>query len=211
MLRDAMRIGVVMAFTIASSWGCATPRVPDPRAAGADYAAAAARGDADAIYAMMTSRARKALSVDDVRKLIRDERPELTEEAAALVSKDLHVTAHARLRFADGEEVALDLVGGRFRVASAGTLPGGAATPEEALDELRRVIARRSYAGLVRVLSPATRAALEQDLRTLVNGLERPDTLRVDVHGDDATAEIPGGHKVKLKRDGGVWRVEDFD
>lgn len=206
-----MRIGVVVAFGIASSWGCATPRVPDPRAAGAEYAAAAARGDADAIYAMMTSRARKARSVEDVRKLIRDERPELTEEAAALVSKDLHVTARARLRFADGEEVALDLVGGRFRVASAGTLPGGAATPEEALDELRRVIARRSYAGLVRVLSPATRAALEQDLRALVNGLERPDTLRVDVHGDDATAEVPGGHKVKLKRDGGVWRIEDFD
>jgi len=22
---------------------------------------------------------------------------------------------------------------------------------------------------------------------------------------------VPGGHEVKLKREGGVWRVEDFD
>jgi hypothetical protein len=205
-----MRLAALTLATFAA-WGCAAPSVPDPRVAGAEFAAAAARGDGDAIYAMMTSRARKALSSDDVKRLVQAERPELTDEAQALLSKDLHVTARARLRFADGEEVALDLAGGRFRIQSAGTVPGGGATPEEALDELRRVIARRSYAGLLRVLSPAARAALEQDLRALVSGLERPDTLRVEVHGDDATAEVPGGHRVKLKREGGVWHIEDFD
>ena len=36
----------------------------------------------------------------------------------------------------------------QVRSASAGALPGGARTPEEALDQLRRVLARRSYAGV---------------------------------------------------------------
>jgi hypothetical protein len=205
-----MRLGVLAASVVALS-GCAASKVPDPQAAANAFASAAARGDADAIYAMLTTRAQKALSIDDVKKLVKDERTELAAEAAALSSKDVRITARARLRFADGEEVALDFRDGRFFIASAGTMPGGAATPEEALDELRRVIARRSYGGLVRLLSPATRAAIEQDLRSLVTGLERPDTLRVEVHGDDAAAEVPGGHRVKLKRDGGIWRVEDFD
>ncbi|MBX3200627.1 MAG: hypothetical protein KF894_20990 [Labilithrix sp.] len=43
-----------------------------------------------------------------------------------------------------------------------------------------------------------------------VSGLERPET-HVEVTGDGAVVTIPGGHSVKLKREGGVWRVDDFD
>ena len=63
----------------------------------------------------------------------------------------------------------------------------------------------------MRVLSPTTRAMIEQDLRTLVTGLEKPDTLSVKVQGDTAVVTIPGGHLVRLKRDGGIWRVDYFD
>jgi hypothetical protein len=63
----------------------------------------------------------------------------------------------------------------------------------------------------MRVLSPSTRAAIELDLRSLVTGLERPETLHVQAQGDMATVSVPGGHTVKLKRDGGVWRIDDFD
>ena len=115
------------------------------------------------------------------------------------------------LRYADGEEAALELRDGKYWVTAAGALPGGARTPEEALDQLRRVLARRSYAGLMRVLTPATRAAVEGDLRALVEGLERPGTLPVQVSGDGATVGVPGGHQVKLRREAGVWRVEDWD
>ncbi len=191
--------------------GCAASSVPDPRDALVAYAKAAAEGDSAAIYSMMTSSSRKALSAEDVRRIVDGERMELAEQATAVTSKDARLSARARLRFGDGEEVALDLSDGRFVVAGGGTSPGGAATPEEALDELRRVVARRSYAGLVRILTPSTRASLEQDLRGLVTGLERPDTLEVVTHGDEASANVPGGHHVKLKREGGLWRVEDFD
>jgi hypothetical protein len=191
--------------------GCAGQDVPDPRTAADAYAAAAARGDADAIYGMMTLSAQRSRSKDDVKKIVVTEREELVEQATALRSKDARVQATARLKFEDGEEAALDLRDGRFWVTSAGALPGGARTPEQALDQLRRVVARRSYAGLMRVLSPATRAAIEQDLRSLVTGLEKPDTLQVQVTGDNAVVNVPGGHHVRLKREGGVWRVDDFD
>ncbi|MEI7893088.1 MAG: hypothetical protein WCI05_08350, partial [Myxococcales bacterium] len=69
----------------------------------------------------------------------------------------------------------------------------------------------RSYAGLLRVLTPATRTAIEQDLRSLVEGLERSETLSVQVSGETATVVVPGGHHVRLRRDGAIWRVETFD
>jgi hypothetical protein len=196
---------------LALACGCASTSLPDPRGAADEYARAAARGDADAIYAMMTTSAQKERSKDDVRAVVASERAELGEQAKALTAKDARVEATARLRFDDGEETALELREGRFYVTSAGALPGGARTPEEALDQLRRVLARRSYAGLMRVLSPATRAAIEQDLRSLVSGLEHPETLPVQVAGDAATIAVPGGHHVHLKREAGVWRIDDFD
>lgn len=206
----ASRIFTLILLANAAS-ACASSRVPDPKEAASEYASAAARGDADAIYEMMTTSAQKARSKEDVRRLVADERAELAEQAKALSAKDARAESTARLRFDDGEETALELKNGKFWVTSAGAVPGGARTPEEALDQLRRVVARRSYAGLMRVLSPATRAAIEQDLRALVTGLEHPDTLPVQISGDSATVVVPGGHHVRMKRDGGVWRVDDFD
>jgi hypothetical protein len=206
-----MRRIVLAVCAVGLGSACVPRPVPDPRVAAAAYAGAAARGDSSAMYAMMTSSGQASRSKDDVRKLVAEERDELADQARAITSTDARVAARARLKFEDGEEVALDLREGRFWVTSAGTVPGGAATPEEALDELRRVVARRSYTGLIRLLAPSTRSLLEQDLRALVTGLERPDTLQLRTSGDTASANVPGGHHVRLKRDGGIWRVQDFD
>lgn len=191
--------------------GCAPSGVPDPRIAARAYTAAAIRGDAIALFAMMTATSRQARSREDTRKLVNDESAELAEQGRDLQSPDVRVEATARLRYADGEEAALELREGRYWVTAAGALPGGGRTPEEALEQLRRVLARRSYSALMRVLSPATRAAVESDMRTLVDGLSAPGTLPVQVLGDAAVVPVPGGHLVKLKREAGVWRIEDFD
>ena len=202
------RLAVVVVALTAS---CTGRSVPDPKSAAEEYAQAASKGDGDAIYEMMTTSAKKSRSREDVKRLVSEQKSELAEQAKSITARDARVEATARLRYEDGEEAQLELREGRFWITSSGALPGGSRTPEQALDQLRRVLARRSYAGLMRVLTPSTRAAIEQDLRSLVSGLERPETLHVQVTGDSATVTVPGGHQVKLKRDGGVWRVEDFD
>jgi D-serine deaminase-like pyridoxal phosphate-dependent protein len=191
--------------------GCTAGKVPDPHDAARAYADAAMRGDAARLYAMMSTPSKEARSRAAVEQMIAEEHEELAEQGKELARADVRVEATARLRYADGEEAALELRGGRYWVTAAGALPGGARTPEEALEQLRRVLARRSYAGLMRVLSPATRASIEHDLRTLVDGLGEPGTLPVQSSGDSAVVKVPGGHQVKLKREAGVWRVEDFD
>jgi len=213
-MRPASPIGpsaVLALAALCGTAGCASGAVPDPQSAADAYAKAAARGDSDALYDMLTEDGQKARSRDEVKRIVADQRAELADQAKALTAPDARVKSQAQLRFEDGEEASLELRGGRFWVTSAGALPGGARTPEEALDQLRRVAARRSYAGLMRVLTPRTRAAIEDDLRSLVEGLERPDTLGVQVKGDAAMVDVPGGHHVRLRREGGIWRVEDFD
>jgi hypothetical protein len=194
-----------------ASSGCTAGKVPDPHDAARAYADAAMRGDAARLYAMMSTPSKEARSRAAVEQMIAEEHEELAEQGKELARADVRVEATARLRYADGEEAALELRDGRYWVTAAGALPGGARTPEEALEQLRRVLARRSYAGLMRVLSPATRASIEHDLRTLVDGLGEPGTLPVQSSGDSAVVKVPGGHQVKLKREAGVWRVEDFD
>jgi hypothetical protein len=81
----------------------------------------------------------------------------------------------------------------------------------EALDGLRRALARRSYPALLRVLSAESRGAVETDLRALAAALENPATLDVKVEGDRADVDVGGGHRVTLRREGGTWRVEDIE
>jgi hypothetical protein len=208
--RRARLVGAALVM-VGAAGGCAPRSVPDPRAAMHAYAAAASRGDSEAIYGLLSSSSRRAFSRQQIRAIVADERAELSEHARDLEHGEVRIEASARLRFADGEEAALDLRNGRYGVTSAGTLPGGGRTPQETLDQLRRALARRSYAGLIRVLSTATRAAMERDVRDLVEGLSEPSELLVPVTGDEARVPVPGGHMVTLKREAGIWRVQDFD
>jgi hypothetical protein len=175
-MRRSFFLGVVATLALA---GCGASQVPDPKSAADDYARAVQSQDTDALYGMLTESARKSRSKDDVRRLLQEDRQELTEQAKAVQGKDVRVEATARLHYQDGEETSLEL--------------------------------RRSYVGLMRVLSPATRAAVEADLRSLVTGLDHPETLPVENVGDTAQVTVPGGHHVRLRRESGIWRVEDFD
>lgn len=190
--------------------GCAGT-LPDPREAAKEYAEAIAKGDAEAIHGMLEEESRRELHVEDVRRLLADAKDELSEQAKSFGDPAATVQAVARVRYGDGETATLSLEDGAFKVTAADSLPASASSPAQALEQLRRVLARRSYAGLMRVLSASTRNAIESDLRTLVESLAHPEGLEIEVQGDRASVRLEGGHLVKLRREQGVWRVEDFD
>jgi hypothetical protein len=192
--------------------GCVTVRaIPEPDDTVAAYARALDRGDVDAVYALMSEESRRAMSRAELERVMREQKSELAEHGKALTEPQRNSEARAEIRYNDGEIVGLDLQDGHFRVAAADGLPASARSPEQALSQLRQVLAQRSYAGLLRVMSPRTRAAMERDLRSLVEGLTEPDSLRIDVVGDAATIVVPGGHIVKLRREDGIWHVDDFN
>lgn len=207
-----MRFGTpAAALLVLVGLGCSRPALPDPKLAAARWAEAAERGDSEAMYAMLTEDAQRTYGKDGTKRLVDANKKEISSEARAVASDKSEVEATATVRFSDGEQAVLEVEEGQFKVSSAGALPAGARTPAQALSELRQALARRSYAGLMRVLSADTKNAIENDLRSLVIGLEQPETLDVKITGDSAEVQVPGGHSVRLKREAGVWRVEGFD
>src|SRR5262249_46141446 len=91
-------LGVAAAFA-----GCARSPMPAPKRAGSAYEAAAERGDAKAIYSMLSERSKKALNMADVERMVADERAELASQAKAVAEPGAMVHASARVRYADGE------------------------------------------------------------------------------------------------------------
>ncbi len=208
------RVHVVRALGL--SWGvflacgCGSA-IPDPRAAVAAYTDAARRGDSAALWDLLDDAGRKRMSREEFERIVSDAKAELSERATVFSTPDARLEARAEVTFADGERAVLTLEQGAFRVSGAEALPSGARSPQQALDQLRRVLARRSYAGLLRVMTPTSKGAIERNLRSLVDGLEGADGLDVQVDGDRAEVTVPGGHRVRLRREEGVWRIEEFE
>lgn len=188
---------------------CRQTPVADPSVTLKLYADAARRGDAQRIYALLSARSRRDLGLRGTQRLVQEARPELAAQGAGLQRRDVTVEARASIRYDDGESASLSLDSGRFWIDSAAALPVAPRTPAEALAELRRALARRSYGAIVRLLSRDTQAALENQVGSLVEGLENPETLDVKAEGDSAEVELSGGHWVRLKREAGIWHVED--
>jgi hypothetical protein len=191
--------------------GCAEARMPDPKLAAQRYAEAARTGDSERIYALLSREAQRDFGHQGTRELVRQAEAELGRQASGLLAPGGQVQASAEIRFEDGESALFDLEQDGFRLSSLGTVPSRARSPAQALGDFRRALARRSYPALLGVLARETRGALEGDLKSLVEGLENPETLDVKVSGDNAVVDVPGGHQVKLRRESGVWQILDFD
>jgi hypothetical protein len=196
---------------LAALLGCSRPAVPDPKLAALEYAQAIEAGDDRAVYEMLTKRSQMEYGPDQTKALVAGADNELKHEAAALRKGPLTVQARAEILFSDGEKAMLELESGRFKVSQVGTLPSGAVTPGQALAELRAALARRSYPALMRVMTASSRGTMETNMRALVSGLEEPETLDIRVEGDHAEVELPDGHTVRLRREEGLWKIDDFD
>jgi hypothetical protein len=201
---------VALAAT-AMTAGCGARALPDPRVTVAEYRDAAARGDATAVHRLLTDDARLAYGQNGTRRLLDDARVEILAQATSAALPVATVRAVAEVPYAGGERAVVDIEDGRYRVSAASGLPSAARTPAQALADLRAALSRRSYAALIHLLSTETRQALERDLRALVDGLANTDALEVKVSGATAEVTVPGGRRVVLKREEGVWRIHDLD
>jgi hypothetical protein len=213
-LRNALhspRSWLIPAALGASALGCASQRVPDPKVTAHAYASAVARGDANAVYALLTPEGQRSLGAAGTKQLVRESQQELGRTARAIEASGTRVEASAEARFSDGESAVLVLEEGQFRVDAASLLPARPRTPSQALSGLRRALSRRSYPALMAVLASDSESALESDIGSLVSGLEHPETLDIQINGDLAEVQLPSGHLIKLKREAGIWRVLDFD
>lgn len=192
-------------------WACSGPQIPDPKLAAQRWTEALQRSDPDAVYALLSESARQAWGRQGVQRMLARDRKELLATALAATAPSGRLETLARVTYGDGHAASVVLEDGAFRVAAAAALPAAATSPEAALQELREVLARRSFAGLLRVLTADAGRVLDSQLTSVADALVDPAAVAIEIDGRRATARLPGGHTVKLEREDGAWRVRDFD
>jgi hypothetical protein len=201
----------VCTFPVLACIACAARPIPDPRAVAQRWAEAVRANDEEAVYALLTESAQRAQGRQGVKGALSEYHEEIAALAAETVSPTSRLTMAADVAYPGDRSARVVVEDGRYRIAAVSALPAAAGTPRDALRELREVLARRSFAGLLRVLTRDTGQSLETSIVDLVEALDEPSTLEIDLEGRRATAHLPGGHIVKLEREDGVWRVKDFD
>jgi hypothetical protein len=189
--------------------GCGGTRVPDPQQAIASYQHAVEQNDAAALREMLSDRAREDWSTEEIARVLKRDREDLSKFAKDLNAQSKTV-ALARLELEDGTEAELELHAGAYGVISAGDMPGGSTSPEGALVKLSHALQKQKYGALLRTLSPATRRIASGTLDSIARGLKAPHALDVQVQGESANVTIPGGHAVQLRMAQGLWYVENF-
>jgi hypothetical protein len=185
--------------------------MPDPRTAAREWDEALRRDDRKALNEMLTAESQRAYGARGVDKLLSENRTEISALALAASSSNTRLHATAVIGYGDGQIAELVLEEGHFRLLGDEALPVESNSPADALRQLRAALQRRSYGGLLRLLSRETRWLVESELSALVDALEEPGALQIKVEGRRAKASLPGGHTVTLEHEDGVWTIKDFD
>ncbi len=196
--------GTWLCLIAITSVACGGSGLPSTANAVNAYATALERKDADTLYELLNERDKVRLGRDGVRDLVQRYANEHAEHARTWKLSPLNERIAALYGYADGEQAAVvferDAAGSeRFLIDSAGAIPGGAASPTDALANLRRALSRRSYLALLRVLTPEMRRALERRVREIVDGLEHPEALKIDREATVTDINVNGGHRVRLR------------
>lgn len=147
-------LGAALAVVAACSAGPAQQAPSDTLRA---YAAALEQGRVDEAYRLLSNEAKRSMSLEAFRRAVRDNPQDALEIAHALArpSSDPEVTATVTLP--SGEELALVLEGGQWRIDAAAVDLYGQSTPRQALLGFLRAYERKRYDVLLRYVPDAER------------------------------------------------------
>jgi hypothetical protein len=190
---------------------CARTSLPDPRIAARHWSEALQRRDPDAVRALLTASARRAFNEDDVRQVLARDGQDLLALAQGASAAGARVEARARVVYPEEQAALLVWEDGDYRIEAAGALPARADSPVDALQELRAVLTRHSFSGLLRILTRDAAQSTSALLNSMLDALVDPASAEIEVDGRRATAHLPGGHVIKLEREDGTWRIRDID
>ncbi len=203
-----------MAALALSGWtaaGCgATARGTSPRGVLAEVSVAARAGDAAALYALLPEAARRAEPFEAFRTRVTADHGELVTLAERVTRTLAHRSPQVDVGLSGGDAVAAQDDPDGWSVARAGIGPAVATTPDDAVRALHQALTRRSLGGVLEALSARARGSMEAELAALADATADPASLEHTMVPDQVTLRLPDGRFVVLRREDGIWRVDDL-
>jgi hypothetical protein len=222
-----MRTLVFTAFlAVAAAAQACTPQKPaeDPQTTLRAYARALEEGRADDAYRMLSDEARRGISLEAFRRMVKDNPDEVKEIGRALERPTAAPVVTATVTSPSGQELHLVLENGQWRVEAAAIELYAQDTPRHAIQGFVRALERKRYDVVMRYVPDSHKEGLDAaKLKSTWEGDEREEMEQVlaalkqampsaTIEETGERASMPyGAGTIQLVREHGLWKIEDFD
>jgi hypothetical protein len=233
MLRQARSVfaafrGTVLAVALMgsglSSLACGAPRAEDPQSVLRSYSRALDEGRAEDAYRMLSEEARRGISLEAFRRMVKDNPEEVREIAKALARPTATPVVTATVTSSNGQELQLVLENGKWRVEATAVDLYAQDTPRHAIQGFMRAVERKRYDVVLKFVPDSHKEGLDpsklktaweghdkEEIEQVVSSLKQAlPTASIEETGDRATMAYGAG-TMQLVRERGLWKIEDFD
>lgn len=204
--------------------GCGAPKAEDPHSVLRSYARALEEGRSDDAYRMLSEEARRGISLDAFRRMVKDNPEEVRDIAKALARPTATPVVTATVTGGNGQELSLVLEGGVWKVEATAVDLYAQDTPRHAIQGFVRAVERKRYDVVLKFVPDSHKEGLDaaklkaaweghdkEEIDQVVAALRQAlPTASIEETGDRATM-AHGAGTMQLVRERGLWKIEDFD
>jgi hypothetical protein len=203
---------------------CGTTTASSPEATLSAYSRALQDTRSDDAYALLSDTAKKSISLDQFRKMVKQNPLDARELGQLLGQPARPAEVTATVTAQNGQTLELVLERGRWKLDASAIDLYAQDTPRHALVGFVRAIDRKRYDIVLRYMPDAHRVGYDEAaLKTAYEGPDKDEVLRttaliraalpsasVEETGDRATFDYGSG-MVELLKERGAWKIERFD
>jgi hypothetical protein len=203
---------------------CAAQRANDPSSVLRAYAQALEEGRADDAYASLSDEARRGISLEAFRRMVKDDPEGVREVAHALERPTATPVVTATVTSPSGQELNLVLEDGKWRIDASTIDLYAQDTPRHAIQGFIRAIEHKRYDMVMRYVPDAHKEGLDasklqtaweghekQEIEQVVGGLKQAlPSATIEETGERATMPYGAG-AMQLVKEHGLWKIENFD
>src|SRR5580700_1860256 len=222
----AAAVGLALGAS-ASLLGCGAAQHPggeDPQSVLHSYARSLEEGRADDAYRDLSDEARRGISLEAFRRMVKDDPEGVKEIAHALERPTAPPVVTATVTSPSGQELDLVLEDGKWRVDVSTIDLYAQDTPRHAVQGFIRAVEHKRYDIVMRYVPDEHKEGLDaaklqsaweghekQEIEQVLAGLKQSlPSSTIEETGERATMPYGAG-AMQLVREHGLWKIENFD
>ena len=196
----------------------------DPTSVLHDYGHALEQGKADDAYALLSDDAKRSVSVESFRRMVKDDPEEVRELGKSLQRSSAPAVVTATVTAGNGQELDLVLEDGRWRVEAGAVDLYAQDSPRHTVQGFVRALERKRYDVILRFVPDAHKEGLnaaklkdawegrdKEEMAQVLSALKQVlPSASIEETGDRAALTYGAG-TMQLVKEHGLWKIEDFD
>jgi hypothetical protein len=224
-MRRSVLLAQAMVLAMPAATACgAAQYARDPQAVLRTYARALEDGRADDAYRCLSDEARRGISLEAFRRMVKDDPDGVREIGRALERPTAPPVVTATVTSPNGQELHLVLEDGAWRVDASSIELYAQDTPRHAILGFIRAVERKRFDVVMRYVPDTHKEGLDANkLKSAWEGHEKDEiqqvvsalkqalpTATIEETGERAVMPYGAG-TMQLVRERGLWKIENFD